>query len=460
MRKDLTNGSPMRLILGFAVPMLLGLLFQQFYNLVDTVIVGKLLGASALAAVGSTGAINFLVLGFCTGLCSGFSIPVAQKVGAGEMSAMRQFVANSAYLSVFSAAIMTTATALGCEWILQMMQTPADIFDNAYIYILVIFLGIPATFLYNLLAGIIRALGDSKTPVYFLALSSGLNIFLDLALILWFNMGVAGAAVATVVSQAISGLACLVFMYKKYPVLRISRSERKLDLRLCGHLFYIGLPMGLQYSVTAIGSILLQSAVNTLGSLSVAAIAAGGKLFQLLCCPFDAMGGTMAVYCGQNVGANKLDRLSKGLWACSILGAGYSVIALVAMVLFAPQCTMLFLDPAEPALAELVQLTSEYIVIQSVFFFPLALVNILRFSIQGMGFSVFAISAGVLEMIGRGSVALWLVPMFGYTAACYAAPVAWVMADLFLIPASARCIRVLRRTHASHAEALASGSNT
>ena len=165
MRKDLTNGSPMRLILGFAVPMLLGLLFQQFYNLVDTVIVGKLLGASALAAVGSTGAINFLVLGFCTGLCSGFSIPVAQKVGANEMSAMRQFVANSAYLSVFSAAIMTTATALGCAGILRMMQTPADIFDDAYIYILVIFLGIPATFLYNLLAGIIRALGDIKTPV-------------------------------------------------------------------------------------------------------------------------------------------------------------------------------------------------------------------------------------------------------------------------------------------------------
>ena len=457
MRKDLTNGSPLRLILGFAVPMLLGLLFQQFYNLVDTVIVGKLLGAQALAAVGSTGAINFLVIGFCTGLCSGFSIPVAQKVGANDLSAMRRFVANSAYLSLVSAAVMTAATALGCAGILRLMQTPEDIFRNAYLYILIIFLGIPATFLYNLLAGIIRALGDSKTPVYFLALSSGLNIFLDLALILWFDMGVAGAAVATVVAQALSGLACLVFMYKKYAVLRISRAEARPDLRLCGHLFYIGLPMGLQYSVTAIGSILLQTAVNTLGSLSVAAIAAGSKLFQLLCCPFDAMGGTMAIYCGQNAGANKMDRLNQGVRACTLLGAVYSVAALAAMLLFAPQCAMLFLDPTEPALAELVALTSEYIVVQSWFFFPLALVNILRFSIQGMGFSVFAISAGVLEMIGRGSVALWLVPVFGYTAACFAAPAAWILADLFLVPATFRCIRVLRRRLNGEAAPLRAG---
>ena len=457
MRKDLTNGSPLRLILGFAVPMLLGLLFQQFYNLVDTVIVGKLLGAQALAAVGSTGAINFLVIGFCTGLCSGFSIPVAQKVGANEMSAMRRFVANSAWLSLFSSALLTAATALGCAGILRLMQTPEDIFRNAYLYILIIFLGIPATFLYNLLAGIIRALGDSKTPVYFLALSSGLNIFLDLALILWFDMGVAGAAVATVVAQALSGLACLVFMYKKYAVLRISRAEARPDLRLCGHLFYIGLPMGLQYSVTAIGSILLQTAVNTLGSLSVAAIAAGSKLFQLLCCPFDAMGGTMAIYCGQNAGANKMDRLNQGVRACTLLGAVYSVAALAAMLLFAPQCAMLFLDPAEPALAELVALTSEYIVVQSWFFFPLALVNILRFSIQGMGFSVFAISAGVLEMIGRGSVALWLVPVFGYSAACFAAPAAWILADLFLVPATFRCIRVLRRRLNGEAAPLRAG---
>ena len=225
MRKDLTAGKPLHLILTFAIPMLMGMLFQQFYNLVDTMIVGKLLGAQALAAVGSTGAINFLVIGFCMGLCNGFSIPVAQQVGANDLSAMRRFAANAAYLSIAFAVVLTTVTALFCDQILRLMQTPSDIFDNANRYIFIIFLGIPTTFLYNLLAGIIRALGDSKTPVYFLALSSILNIFLDFSLILWFHMGVAGAAVATVVSQGISGIACLFYMRKKFHVLKMTDGD-------------------------------------------------------------------------------------------------------------------------------------------------------------------------------------------------------------------------------------------
>ena len=309
MTRDLTTGSPIRLILQFAVPTLLGLLFQQLYNLVDTMIVGKLLGAQALAAVGSTGSINFFVIGFCTGVCSGFAIPVAQRVGAGDLSKMRRYVANAAYLSALFALVITVATGLGCRGILTLMQTPEDIFDGANAYIFVIFMGIPATFLYNLLAGILRSLGDSRTPVYFLALSSFLNIFLDFAFILWFDAGVAGAAIATVMSQAISGLACLAYIVKKYPILRMNREERQPDFRSCKVLCAMGIPMGLQYSITAIGSIILQASVNALGSVYVAAVAAGAKLFQLLACPFDAMGATMATYCGQNVGACRLDRL-------------------------------------------------------------------------------------------------------------------------------------------------------
>lgn len=445
MRKDLTAGKPLHLILTFAIPMLMGMLFQQFYNLVDTMIVGKLLGASALAAVGSTGAINFLVIGFCMGLCNGFAIPVAQQVGANDLSTMRRFVANAAYLSVAFAAVLTTVTAIFCAQILRIMQTPTDIFDNANRYIFIIFLGIPTTFLYNLLAGIIRALGDSKTPVYFLALSSILNIFLDFALILWFDMGVAGAAIATVVSQGISGLACLVFMWKKFHVLRMTNTERRVDLHLCGRLCYIGLPMGLQYSVTAIGSTILQTAVNTLGTLSVAAVTAGTKIFQLLCCPLDALGSTMAIYCGQNVGAGKLERLGQGLRASALLGFCYSLLAFAAMLLFAPQAAMLFMDPRETELEHIVSLTSQYVVIFTAFFFPLALVNAVRFSIQGMGFSVLAICAGLMEMIARTVVALCFVPTFGFNAVCFASPLAWVAADLFLIPASMRCITVLRR---------------
>ena len=445
MTRDLTCGSPMRLILGFALPTLLGMMFQQFYNLMDTMIVGKLLGAQALAAVGSPGSSSFFVIGFCTGVCSGFAIPVAQRMGAGDLSGMRRYVANAAWLSGLFAVVLTAATCLLCRTILTIMNTPADIFDRAYAYIFVIFLGIPATFLYNLLAGILRSLGDSKTPVYFLALAAFLNIALDFALILWFDAGVAGAAIATVISQGVSGAACLLYMVKRYPVLRMSRAERRPDAGCCGRLCAMGVPMGLQYSITAIGSIVLQAAVNGLGSTYVAAVAAGSKLFQLLCCPFDAMGATMATYCGQNVGAWKLDRLGQGIRACTLLGVLYSALAFGGMLLFSEPCAMLFLNPGEPEVERLVALTSQYIVISSAFFIPLSLVNIVRFSIQGMGYSGFAILAGVLEMAARTGVAFFLVPVFGYTAACFASPAAWVCADLFLIPASLICIGRLRR---------------
>lgn len=445
MENSLISGSPMKLILRFAFPVLLGMLFQQFYNLVDTIIVGKLLGANALAAVGSTGALNFLVLGFCMGICSGFSIPVAQQVGANDPSAVRRYVFNGSYLSVFFTLVITAVTAFFCEDLLRITQTPEDIFVDAYRYIFIIFLGIPGIFLYNYLSGIIRALGDSKTPVYFLALSAFLNIFLDIALILWFQAGVAGAAIATVASQVISGLACLIFMIKRFPILRATPQERQLSLVHCTRLCMMGLPMGLQYSITAIGSTILQTAINTLGSTYVAAVAAGSKLFQLLGCPFDALGSTMSVYSGQNAGACAFSRLRRGLWDSSLIGLVYSILAFAAMLLFAPQCTMLFLDPEEENLTQLVQLTSQYIRVLSAFFFPLALVNCLRFSIQGMGFSVPAMSAGLLELAGRAAVALAFVPVFGYSAACYASPVAWILADLFLIPGSILCVKTLEK---------------
>ena len=454
MTKDLTTGSPMRLIISFALPTLFGMLFQQLYNMVDAMIVGKLLGSAALAAVGSTGSVNFFVIGFCMGVCNGFAIPVAQRMGANEPAKMRRYVANAAWLSILFSLVLTAVTGLLCRRILTVMLTPADIFDDAYAYIFVIFMGIPATFLYNLLAGVIRSLGDSKTPVYFLALSSVLNILLDFALILGFQAGVAGAAIATVASQGVSGVACLFYMMKKYPILRMTKEERRLDLHSCGVLCAMGIPMGLQYSITAIGSIVLQSSVNALGSLYVAAVAAGGKGYQLLACPFDAMGATMATYCGQNVGACRLDRLSRGIRSCALLGLGYSVIAFCAMLRFAPQCALLFLDSRELDAALLTQLAARYILIQSAFFFPLSLVNIVRFSIQGMGFSPFAILAGVLEMAARTGVGMLLVPTFGYTAACFASPAAWVCADLFLIPASALCIAKLRRLYPNQPEEL------
>ena len=407
MTKDLTVGSPAKLILGFALPTLFGLLFQQMYNMVDAMIVGRLLGSGALAAVGATGSISFLIIGFCTGVCSGFAIPVAREMGAGEHGRMRRYVANSAYLSVIFALVMTVATGLACRGILTAMDTPEDIFSDAYRYIFIIFMGIPATYLYNLLAGIIRSLGDSRTPVYFLALSSVLNIALDLALILWCGLGVAGAAVATVASQTVSGLACLWYVYRRFPILRLSRAERRADKKLCRDLCVMGVPMGLQFSVTAVGSIILQSAVNGLGSLYVAAAAAGAKIQNLLFSPLDALGAAMATYCGQNVGAAKLDRLGRGVRACVLMGFVYSAGAFAAMQAFAPSCALWFIDPGAAGTGALVALVSRYLRVSTTFFTTLALVVILRMSIQGMGYSLLAIVcvlclSGGLDM--RGSV--------------------------------------------------------
>lgn len=443
--KDMTTGSPFRLILGFSIPLLLGFLFQQFYSLVDTVIVGRFLGVDALAAVGSTGSINFMIIGFCMGVCSGFAIPIAHKFGAGDETGVRKYAANCAWLSLCFAIVMTVIVSLLCKDILIWMKTPENIIDGAYQYILVIFLGIPVTYLYNMLSGIIRSLGDSKTPVIFLTMAAVLNIVLDLLLILAIPMGVRGAALATVISQGISGVLCLWYMVRKFEILHISREEWKIEPSYMAVLCGMGIPMGLQYSITAIGSVILQTAVNTLGSFAVAATTAGSKIAMFFCCPFDAMGSTMATYGGQNAGAKKLDRIGQGLKACILLGAAYSVIALVILLLAGDKIAMLFVDAEQ---TELIGSVEMFLIVNAAFYFPLALVNIIRFLIQGIGFSKFAILAGVCEMVARAAVGFLLVPVFGYTAACFAGPVAWIFADAFLIPAYFRVMKKLRNMYA------------
>lgn len=440
--QDMTVGNPTSHILKFFFPLLFGMLFQQFYNLVDTAVVGKFLGPKALAAVGATGSVNFLVIGFCMGVCNGFAIPVAQKFGAKDESGLRRFVANSIWLAIMFAVIMTVAVSLLCRDILIWMDTPADILEGAYSYIFVIFLGIPVTYLYNLLSGFMRALGDSRTPLIFLIISSLLNIGFDLAAILVFHLGVAGAAYATVLAQLISGVLCLAYMIKKFPILHIQKGEWRLNghcvARLCG----MGIPMGLQYSITAIGSVILQKSVNRLGSTVVAAIASGGKLSMFLCCPFDAMGSTMATYAGQNLGAKKLDRVNRGIFSCSRLALVYSLLAFVFVFFTGKYMALLFVDGDE---TELVGLIQTFLRWNGAFYFPLALVNIVRFTIQGLGFGKLAILAGVCEMVARGVVGFFFVPRMGFTAACTASPVAWILADAFLIPAYFLVVRYLKK---------------
>jgi len=430
--KDMTTGSPMKLIFGFTLPLLFGFLFQQFYGMVDTMIVGQFLGVNALAGVGSTGALNFMIIGFCCGVCGGFAIPVAHKFGAKDYEAMRRVVANCVWLTAVFSLTMTIVILILCDEILIWTDTPEEIFRYAYEYIFIIFVGIPAVYLYNMLSGILRSMGNSKAPLYFLLISSGLNIVLDLAFILAFHMGVKGAALATVASQLISGLLCLVYMIKKYEILCISKQEWKPDFGYMKMLCGMGIPMGLQYSVTAIGSVILQAAVNSLGALTVAAITAANRVCMFFGCPFDAMGTTMATYGGQNVGAKRLDRVDQGLKSCLIMAAIYWIFAFIIIFFFGGKLSALFVDSSEP---EMLKQAHEFLIVSGASFFLLALVNIVRYLIQGMGYSSFAVLAGVLEMIARAMAAIILVPLYGFMGACIGSPLAWVFADAFLIPA-------------------------
>ena len=440
--KDMTEGPPLKLILGFFIPMLFGLLFQQLYNMADTIIVGKFLGVKALAAVGSTGSINFMIIGFCLGVCSGFAIPVAQKFGEKNMKALRRFVANSGWLAAIFAVVMTFAVCIFCRDILVLMQTPEDIIEGAYSYIFVIFLGIPATYLYNLLSCTIRSLGDSTTPLIFLVFSSVVNVLLDLFTILVLDMGVAGAGWATITAQAVSGILCLIYMRRKFTILKMDEEEWKPDRHYMKILCNMGIPMGLQYSITAIGSVILQTSVNSLGSMAVASVTAGSKISMFFCCPFDALGSTMATYGGQNVGARKLDRIDKGLKAGTLIGCIYAVAAFAVLLFMGQWVALMFVDPGE---TEKLKNTQLFLIANSLFFIPLLGVNVVRFMIQGLGYPRLAILAGVCEMAARSFVGFCLVPLFGYLAVCIANPVAWIAADLFLIPAYRYVMKSLGR---------------
>ncbi len=430
--RDLTIGNPMKLITGFALSLFWGMLFQQLYNIIDTAIVSWFIGKEAYTGVGTTGAINFLIMGFCMGVCNGFAIPVAQRFGARDFKSMRRFVSHAIILSVVFAVVMTFFVSIFCRQILIAMNTPEDVLEYAYRYIIVIFLGIPVTYMYNLLSGIIRALGDSRHPVQFLIIASIINIGLDLLFIIPLHMGITGAALATVISQGISGVMCLVFIIKKIEILHLKKEDWNPDRSHFGILLNMGVPMGLQYSITAIGSVILQTAINSLGTDAAAAVTTAQKVGMFFCIPFDALGSTMATYGGQNVGAKQLEHLQEGLVAAVKLGCGYALLAFLVLYFFGRDFAMIFLDAQDAACLDNAHL---YLTINAAFYIPLALVNIVRFLIQGMGFSMFAVLAGVMEMIGRTIVAMVLVPVFGFPAICFASPIAWVLADAFLIPA-------------------------
>ena len=437
--RDMTDGDPLRLILGFSVPLMFGLFFQQLYSFADAAIVGRCLGASSLAAVGSTGSLNFLALGFCTGTCAGFGIPVAQAFGARDDRALRRNTANACFLAAGISLLFALITGFGCARALRAMNTPEDILEEAVRYIRVIFFAIPVTVLYNLAGSVLRAVGDSKTPVIFLVAASVINIALDLLFILAFGMGVAGAAWATVISQLFAGVGCAVAVKRHLPVLSVCRDDWKFRPRCALRIAATGVPMGLQYSITAVGSIMMQTAVNGIGTAAVAAVTAAGKIYCFFTCVFDALATAMATFCGQHVGAGRTERIPAGLKAAAAVGTVYSLAVLLAVLVFARTLLGIFLGT--DADAETFGMASGYLVTNVAFFISLLFVNILRFSIQGMGFTRVAMIAGAFEMAARTLTALLLVPRWGFDAVCFANPLAWVMADAFLVPCFAHALR-------------------
>lgn len=430
IQTDMTAGSPFKIILNFTIPIFIGNVFQQFYNMADTIIVGKFVGTGALAAVGSVGTIVFLILGFLQGLTAGFSVLTAQRFGAGDMKNMRKSVGTACVLSLVITVIMTAGSMLGMRSLLEFMNTPADIFADAYAYIMIICGGIAATVLYNLLSGILRALGDSKTPLYFLILSALLNVGLDLFFIIVFHMGVAGAAYATVISQGISGIGCLIYIVKKVPLLKMEAGDFRPEGYLVKMEMAIGIPMALQYSITAIGTMMVQSSLNLLGSLSVAAFTAANKIESVVTQAYVALGTTMATYCAQNIGAGDIKRIRRGFKSATIMGSVYGVILAVPMMTVGKYLVYLFVSEN---VGDIIGQVDIYLKCAGVFLIPLTVVNVYRNGIQGMGYGLLPMMAGVAELLGRGGVALWASWKRSYVGACMASPAAWILAGGLLL---------------------------
>ncbi|MCM1107041.1 MAG: MATE family efflux transporter [Blautia sp.] len=448
MQKDMTVGSPMKILLLFSVPVLLGNLFQQFYNMVDTIIVGQYLGEDALAAVGSTGCLMFLVLGFANGIAQGFGVMLSHAFGAKDEKTLKRYVALSLFLMVIVSTILTVLTVAASRQFLIWMHTPENILDLANNYIRVIFAGIICTMAYNVASGILRSIGDSKTPLYFLIFSSALNIALDVFLIVALRLGTAGAALATVISQGVSALMCFVVMFHKYEFLRFQKKDCVLRWTDIYGMLRIGIPMALNYSITAIGTMILQSAVNVFGSAVVAAFTAASKVCSLATQTMPTLGTAFATFCGQNLGAGRYDRIFKGMrdgfflsFAAAAAGAAVSCFAGPFMIGW-------FIHEPSP---ETIGYAMEYLYISSAFMLPLAWIFVYRNGLQGLGRGMVPMLSGVVELLSRFVVIRLFAASFGYRGVCFADAAAWLTTGLLLLGAYLVWKAKARRWHSAGA---------
>jgi len=437
--KDMTKGQPFGLILQFAWPLLLGNILQQFYSLVDAAIVGQYLGMNALAGVGASSSVLFLIIGFSSGTASGFGIPIAQAFGAEDYLQMRRYVRVSYYAGIVISVVLAVVCSLLCGKILTWMQTPLEIFDDAYTYLLITFITIPCNMIYNLLASVIRALGDSKTPFYFLVLASILNILLDLLFVIVFQMGVGGAALATAMAQTISIIVCVAYMKRNFPILKGEMSEYNiLDLWI---LLGFGIPFGLQFSITAVGSMMLQASNNALGTACATAFTAAMRLKMFFICAFENLGVAMATYCGQNLGAGKLDRVISGIKDALLMMVVYWLFTMSILLPFARDLSTLFIYRSA---TQILDYSEQFMHISCLNYMFLGSLVIFRYSLQGLGFTRLAMWSGVSELIARALVSLLVVPSLGFLGVCIGDPAAWVAANLFLLPAFYRVYHRLK----------------
>lgn len=423
MTKSMTSGSPAKLILFFSLPLIVGNIFQQFYSMADTVIVGRTLGVNALAAVGCTGSITFLVFGFVGGFTTGLSIVTSQYFGAENEIGVKRSFAASIILSSIVTVVLTILSVIFAKGMLQMLQTPEEILEDALSYLVIIFWGTGASVMFNLASNMMRALGDSKHPLYFLILACGVNIVLDYVFIRYFHMGVAGAGVATVIAQLLSGVCCFWYIGKKIPQLRISKEDMIMAKSELRRHFAIAMPMAFQMSIIAIGALILQFALNGLGAVAVAAYTAAQKIESIATMPMNSFGMTMSTYAAQNYGAGKIERIKKGVFQCILISVGFSVLMSVVNIVAGSEMTAIFVGQEE---MEVLQLAKIYLVITGVCYWILSLLFIYRFTLQGLGRGLVPTIAGIAEMVMRAFAAVALVGSFGFAGAAVANPLAWL----------------------------------
>ena len=445
----MTVGSPVKLIIRFMIPMLLGNIFQQFYNIVDSIVAGQFLGVDALAAIGSTGSLMFFVTGWLNGLSSGFAILVSQWFGAKQYDKMRHYVAMSIYLAAAFAIVMTIGFEALNEPILRLMNSPDELIGSVKGYMGIIYAGLIVTAAYNSLAAFLRALGDSRSPLYFLIISAVINVFLDVFLIVKCGMGVEGCAYATVIAQGISAICCFVYIVKKFPILHLKKEDFRISITSFRYLLALGIPMGLQFSITAIGTIIVQGAVNIYGSTYMAGFSAAGKLQNIIGTVFAAFGATIATYVGQNRGAGRMDRVRTGMRYTQFMILGWSVITMFVVFFFGKYMTWLFIDKNQ---TDVINVSVTYF--RTVFWaYPfLGSIFLYRNGLQGLGYGLVPMVGGIFELVARSTIVMFVAGKTSFSGVCLADPVAWISALIPLIPYYIHVIRKWKKQEAAQAK--------